>query len=440
MTIPSSPNYKNDVGRLVTDRFAFQKHITGTDFRHDANQIDLLPTITIDGNIINTVQQAVNALAIVTSPPIIPDATLTQKGIIQLSGDIGGISTSVLVTRLQGKPVSTVTPINGDVLTWESASSSWTPKPAISAFSAAGDLSGNNTLQQVVGVTGSSGSLRISCNVLNFILSLNPVISQTTTSLGDAADFTIVAQSTTAAIRDGGNLILSGGDGGGGGARGGVQLKMGAGEVCMLQLAEMSTDRKILSLLYNNDLQNVDMPNNTGDMVMYVRDTATPPTTGNPLNGTIVYSLGGQLWVKQQDGNNFSVGSIPNPSIWGPSEGQTYTYRATVTSPVGDAIVAFSYLLDDNCSTRVDTIFVGKGEGSIDSAQFNLSAGYVREGGSPVSIGTVTSSDPRATAGASGWIVPSFLISGNTLYVYTGGSSSIKIDWLVIVQLSIVKE
>jgi hypothetical protein len=440
MTTPSSPNYKNDVGRLVTDRFAFQKHITGTDFRHNATQIDLSPAITIDGNTVTTVQQAAEALAIITSPPIIQEATTIQKGIVQLSGDIGGISTNVLVTKLQGKPISTITPISGDVLTWDNASSSWTPKPATNAFSAAGDLSGNNTLQQVVGVTGTAGTLRISCNILNFILSATPTITQTTTSIGHAKDLVIAAQSTTAVNSDGGDLILSGGDNGLGGIRGGVHLKMGAGEIRMLQLAELPTDRKIMSLLHNNDLQLADMPANTGDMVIYVRDTITPPTTGNPLNGTIVYSSGGQLWIKQQDGNNFPVGSIPNPSIWGSSDEQTYTYRSAVTSPVGDLASAFSYSLPDGHSVRVDAIFVGKGEGTGDSAQFNLSMGYVREGGAPVAIGTVTNSDPRTTAGdAAGWIVPSFFISGNTLTVYTGASLSIKISWLVVVQLSIVK-
>lgn len=439
MTIPSSPNYKNDVGRLVTDRFAFQKHITGTDFRHNATQIDLSPAITIDGNTVTTVQQAAEVLAIITSPPIIQEATTIQKGIVQLSGDIGGISTNVLVTRLQGKPVSTITPISGDVLTWDNASSSWAPKPATNAFSAAGDLSGNNTLQQVVGVTGIAGTLRISCNILNFILSATPTITQTTTSIGHAKDLVIAAQSTTAVNRDGGDLILSGGDNGVGGLRGGVQLKMGADEVRMLQLAELPIDRKIISLLHSSELSSVDMPDNTGDMVIYVRDTVTPPTTGNPLNGTIVYSSGGQLWVKQQDGNNFPVGSVPNPSIWGNSGEQTYTYRSAVTSPVGDLALAFSYPLPDGHSVRVDAIFVGKGENTADSAQFNLSMGYVREGGAPIAIGTVTNSDPRTTAGAASWLVPSFFISGNTLTVYTGTSLSIKVNWLVIVQLSIVK-
>lgn len=437
MTIPSSPNYKNDIGRLVTDRFAFQKHITGVDFRHDATQIDLLPTITIDGNVVTTVQQVAEALVTITSPPIIQDATTIQKGIIQLSGDIGGVSTNILVTRLQGKPISTITPLNGDVLTWDSAFSSWTPKAAINAFAAAGDLSGNNILQQVIGVTGESGTLRISCNILNFILSSTPIITQTTTSLGHAADFNIIAQSTSMASRNGGDLVLSGGDKGSGGLRGGVQLKMGDGDIRMLQLAELPTDRKIISLLHSNELSLVDMPTGTGDMVMYVRDTIVPPTIGNPLNGTIVYSLGGKLWIKQQDGNNFPVGSIPNPSIWGDDGEQIYTYRAAVTSPLGDTTVAFTYLLPDGASTRVDVIFVGKGQVSGDSAQFNLSAGYVREGGAPIAIGTVTSSDPRMTIGAEDWIVPSFFISGNTLMVYTGGSSLMKINWLVVIQLCI---
>ncbi len=177
------------------------------------------------------------------------------------------------------------------------------------------------------------------------------------------------------------------------------------------------------------------MPSNTGDMVMYVRDAVSVPSTGSPSNGTILYSSAGQLWVKQQDGNNFSVGSVPNPSIWGTTGQQTYSSRNYVTSTTAAAL-AFSFNLQDQTSTRADVIFVGKRQGSTDSAQFNLSVGYSRHGGTPVIIGSVTNADPRTSGGASGWTIPDITTSGNTLQVFTGFSGGTTIQWFVVTQLT----
>ena len=50
---PPSPHYSKTAGRLVTDRYDFQDHIEGNNFKHDADQIDLLPPVTITNPITN---------------------------------------------------------------------------------------------------------------------------------------------------------------------------------------------------------------------------------------------------------------------------------------------------------------------------------------------------------------------------------------------------
>lgn len=455
MSDPTVPNYKKDVGRLATDRYDFEEHIEGTRFRHNADAIDVIPSLIVGSTTSVNVLEALEALANAAQPPVISDATTASKGILQLAGDIGGVASNVVVTRIQSKPISTLTPSNGDVLTWDGYSNVWKPTGATNVFSAAGDLAGNNILQSVVGWTGvvtSPGTwhvIRSSGSVINFVVNAKPLFTQEIDPVNNGDIITIRGQSVTGTSRNGGPVTIAGGAPGPGGRQGGIRLQFtssvpggypttsltGIVSANMIQLSEVAVGRRVLSLCNPSDLNIVDMPANSGDMVMYIRNAVSVPSTGSPSNGTILYSSAGELWVKQQDGSNFSVGSIPNPSIWGTTGQQTYTNRNYVTSTTA-AVTAFSFNLQDQTSTRVDVIFVGKQQGSTDSAQFNLSVGYSRHGGSPVAIGSVTNADPRTSGGASGWTIPTITVSGNTLNVRTGFSGGTTIQWFVVTQLT----
>lgn len=462
MSDPLVPNYKKDVGRLATDRYDFQEHIEGLDFRHNADAIDVIPNLVVGSTTSVNVLEALEALASAAQPPVINDATTASKGIIQLAGDIAGVATNIVVTHIQSKPISTLPPSNGDVLTWDGYSNVWKPTGATNVFSAAGDLAGNNVLQNVIGFTGTQYSpanwlvTRASGDVIDFVTAVTPLITQDFASPSlDGKDTTIRAQSATGNSRDGGNIIIAGGTAGPAGPnnlRGGVKLQFthtvpagypttslsGIISSNMLQLSEPEVGRRVLSLCNPSDLNTIDMPSNTGDMVMFIKNAVSVPSTGSPSNGIILYSTGGELWVKQQDGNNFAVGSIPNPSIWGdPGHIEhTRTTRNYVTSTTAATLV-FSRTLDDQASTRVDVIFVGKKVGSTDSAQFNMSIGYSRNGGGPVAVGSITNADPRTSGGASGWTIPNITVSGNNLQVFTGFSAGSTIQWFVVTQLTI---
>lgn len=458
MSDPLIPNYKKDVGRLSTDRFDFQEHIEGTRFRHNADAIDVIPNLVVGSTTSVNVLEALEALASAAQPPVINDATTASKGIIQLAGDIAGVATNVVVTRIQSKPISTLTPSNGDVLTWDGYSNVWKPAGATNVFSAAGDLAGNNVLQSVIGFTGTQYSpanwhvTRASGSVISFVPAAEPLITEDFASTSHGRTTTIRAQSTTGSNRNGGSVVIAGGVPGPSGLKGGVKLQFtnfvpagypttslsGITSANMVQLAEPAVGRRVLSLCNPSDLNLIDMPSNTGDMVMFIKNAVSVPSTGSPSNGVILYSTGGELWVKQQDGNNFAVGSIPNPSIWGDPGHieQTRTTRNYVTSTTA-ATLAFSRTLDDQASTRVDVIFVGKKAGSTDSAQFNMSIGYSRNGGGPVAVGSLTNADPRTSGGASGWTIPNITVSGNNLQVFTGFSAGSTIQWFVVTQLTI---
>lgn len=151
MTDPLVPNFNPGVGRLATDRFDFQDHIDGYDFRHNATSIDLIPAVSIVTPKSN-VYDAIVALRDALTVPIVPDATTVSKGIIQLSGDIGGTATSVDVLAIRGFPIAATPPTLNYVLTWNG--SVWSPAPVSSGFVFAGDVTGNASATVVEKING----------------------------------------------------------------------------------------------------------------------------------------------------------------------------------------------------------------------------------------------------------------------------------------------
>jgi len=148
---PINPNFKPGVGHLVTDRFDFQSHIEGDDFRHNASAINLIPNVFI-GSPQSNVYDAIVALTNALTIPVIPDATTTTKGAVKLAGDISGTANSVLVTGLRGFPVDSTPPTTNYVLTW--MGSSWQPQPITGSFSFAGDVTGTAAATVVVKING----------------------------------------------------------------------------------------------------------------------------------------------------------------------------------------------------------------------------------------------------------------------------------------------
>lgn len=59
----------------------------------------------------------------------LPDATTGTKGVVQLTGDFGGTATSPSVLKLNSRPINSVAPNDGYILTWSQSDGYWLPRP-----------------------------------------------------------------------------------------------------------------------------------------------------------------------------------------------------------------------------------------------------------------------------------------------------------------------
>ena len=71
-----------------------------------------------------------------------------------IAGDLGGVQGGERVAGLRGIPISTTSPTNGQVYSFNSAANQWQPTSLSGSFSAGGDLSGSSTSQTVIGLEG----------------------------------------------------------------------------------------------------------------------------------------------------------------------------------------------------------------------------------------------------------------------------------------------
>jgi hypothetical protein len=150
---PIVPNISTGAttGRVATDRYDFQAHIDGDDFRQKASTVDLFPTVVI-GTEMTNVQDAIVALKNALTIPVLPDATSTVKGAVKLANDFAGTADLPVVAGLRGFPVAATPPTLNFVLQWNG--SAWAPASISGAFALAGDVTGSAGANTVVQING----------------------------------------------------------------------------------------------------------------------------------------------------------------------------------------------------------------------------------------------------------------------------------------------
>lgn len=458
---PIAPNWNpaNNAGLLSTNRYDFEAHIIGTNFRHTAKQIDLLPDLTIGGILTTNVQDAItNLISAINPSPIL--ATATTPGLVQLSsnGDVQGTATRLKITGLQNFPLNNTPPTTNNVLTWNGTS--WGPAPTQGNFTAAGDLAGNSSTQQVIGLTGSGSSpnrtIRASNDIISFISTAIPNISQVGATNTNGTNMTIKAQGVSSGTGKGGNLNLLGGVGSAA-LSGGVSLSINgdpavdAGQY-LFQVAQVVNNQNIAAFFPSNPtgITFTDMPTNTGSGVIYVGNATTPPIAAS-TTGSILWSQSGQLNVMQSNGVSFAIGSVPNPSINVgvapgvipnvalPSAGQV-VYSTTVSSLTGIGATALTFTVPPNCSMYINIIYTGKLANSVFASQYNYSMNVVKNASNPPTLTPIsTTLGGLPFSNGPAWNSPNFpIISSNNVVVSTGWYNTLPAVWTVITQITIV--
>jgi len=438
---PINPNIVTGAhtGRVVSDRYDFQKHIIGEEFRHDGYALNLDPPILINSEEFDDVHSAISQLSNLINPPVIPDATTASKGIVRLRGDIEGTAEAVIVKGLRGNPVNTGSPSIDHVLTWDGAA--WGPAAPANTFTAGGDLTGTSSSQHLISISGGSPLLifaevfQVSNELENFLFTHEAA----TTTPGSL--FTIRAQSTSLSNNPGGDIVLETGEGGGGGSNGVYGSFSINVEEILFQIKQLTTGaRTVIGLC--GEVNNTVMPADTGDNVIYIKEAITAPTAGVPVDGAILYAKEDGLWTKSQNGDHFRLGTHPNPTIWGnTTDGQIYEGMRTTTTSTGTPAIAITISLLDpgffNAMLKVEAVIVGKkADTTLDASIHNLTRGYVVDDvGSPTAVGSQTSTDPRTNGGASGWTVPAITVTGTTLQILTGANAATDIRWFVYVKV-----
>ena len=451
--IPTSPNFVPGVGRLVTNRYDFEGHVIGTEFRHTAGNIDLFPTLVIGGITYTNVQSAIAAINALTEPPVITSATIgittANLGIVTLGGDFGGSALVPRVGGLQGRPVNTAPPAVGNVLKW--GGTSWGPA-AESAFVASGDLGGNNLSQQVISITGAAGVVSIASTgstVRWTSTTPTPTITQDTPGSGSGQNMSMIAQAGFTG-NQGGSLVLSSGAGTapGGSVGNGVAIQLG-GLGNLMEATYLSTSNRVLSLVRSGALTTSQMPVNTGDLVVYVGNAATIPTA-LPTGGAIMWATGNQLWTMDASGNTFQIGSgHANPDVFGNlslTSGQTITYLDFATTTTNAAVLARTYTPPTSTVVYVDCEFVAKGVGQVDGASWTSRNAFVVSGvGVITTVGTNTFPDSRS-AGSGTFTTaltsPVITFSGSNILINTGfaqAAYAYNVSWVVTTKFTIVK-
>jgi hypothetical protein len=431
-------------GRLVLDRYDFDKHLDGSDFKHNANNINLVNSIEDTTTHVHytNVEDAIHYIYSNANIQL-PSATATLAGIVKLKGDLKDnqsnpsifLRDNITVVGLQKTPISSTLPNNNQVLRYISGSGSgsgkWEPSDITFSLTFDGDVSavrtGSNYTISVKELTGSG----VDNNVIakSAALTINNqgsfYINWVKTTASSANTLNLLGQEST--VGSGGDIILTSGQGNTATNHGKIKLS--------------------LNNLYSFGLSTTLAGNNytylTGDFspgdysldakgAVLIKDVGNSSViTGNINGGVALYSYNGKLNLFYND-KNVILGELDENVIeWG-STVKVNTYKYSINQLAN--LAPFSFLSKN--SFKLDIIVVAK-----DITNNNYYSENISYFGNNIS-GTLSQiSDNRynysSSWGSSLFTPVDISISGTNVIVKSGKmtNTSITENWLFVIQV-----
>jgi len=74
----------------------------------------------------------------------------------------------------------------------------------------------------------------------------------------------------------------------------------------LVEVAQVVSSQRVVSLAFGANLTSTQMPTNTGDLVVFLANAATNPTA-NPVGGGILYSTAGALHWRGSGGTDTPI-------------------------------------------------------------------------------------------------------------------------------------
>jgi hypothetical protein len=328
MADPVVPNYnkENSPGRLVTDRFDFQKHVNGEAFQHEAGIIVLNPAISVNGGPASSDLQEVITQINALVPQIVPDASGSTKGLVKLTLDLGGTAALPKVVGLQGFPITTSTPNMGDLLTW--TGSFWTPQ-ALTSFSTL-TVSGNANINGILTTVGgynlnSTGNAQVNSGAqLTVSATTNLTLSgQSTIITGGTGGVVINAGFSGLVINSFGGVVSNSG------------LSVLIGNVNIAKNITIGTDASnSMAVAATTQFSNGVTIGTSLSTNLLIKSTVGNSSQSTTFQGPLAFSNQGRILLKGSitQNNDQTVSVIPFKFIIAPSSlTGTHNYNLTAT-------------------------------------------------------------------------------------------------------------
>lgn len=202
-----------------------------------------------------------------------------------LAGDITGAITSNSVSKLQGYTLLIAsTPNNGDVLTYNTAFSRWSPAPTSGVFVASNDLTGTSTSQTVVSAQSNAIAFGTSSGITFASNYLFPNLSQAnvTTASATGKSMAIGAQNATGTTSTGGSLTLTSGSG----TSTNGQVFIEVGGTTAINISTATTSIASTNVQFSAFTTGIPQFGSSGFITSYPATITGTPSTGQVLTAT----------------------------------------------------------------------------------------------------------------------------------------------------------